>query len=326
MPRWQLKLCIITVVALICVTVTTPAFMLRRALHIFTHIRPFSTRLMTKTLFFCDWDETITKSDTLGLIADAAYTQPNISPEMPPWSYFGETYLADLDNHEKAYGPRDTIEKQFDYLGKMGPIEIASVTRVENSGLFKGVPVEAVREQSKNARARAGWWEFAQRLQRDADVGDVKVIIVSVNWSKTFIETFLAKGGVHDTLFEVYANEVMMDENGKGTGALSKKLDKGIRTGMDKLRVMKEIMEREGGREGKKVVYAGDSNTDLPCLLEADIGVVLGRSGSLAKTCQNLGIKIHEGLDGGNLERAKDRHALYRIDDWTTVLDKGLLD
>lgn len=78
-----------------------------------------------------------------------------------------------------------------------------------------------------------------------------------------------------------------------------------IVTGVDKLRVLRghraslrrSLSIGAGASDRDEtpraiVVYVGDSNTDLPCLLDADVGVVMGRNAGLAETCRRHDIDL----------------------------------
>jgi hypothetical protein len=122
-----------------------------------------------------------------------------------------------------------------------------------------------------------------------------------------------------------------MDSEGKGTGIISKQDESGICTGHDKLRDMKRCVENHGSLEPILTMYVGDSNTDLPCLLHADIGIIMGNNSSLAETCRRVGITIVRGSpltpDSLQTRRPDPRdRVLYQYDDWNAVVHSGLFD
>jgi hypothetical protein len=151
-----------------------------------------------KLLIFADWDETITSHDTLSLVAPP--DTPNST--CPPFSFFTDCYLDDMTRHEKAFGPRDTVEKQLEYLGSLSVVEMASVRRVEEYGLFKGVREADIRERSTQVNFRDGWEAFTAEITAREHVQFMAVL--SVNWSKVLIDCALKR--MHDTRFEIRAN------------------------------------------------------------------------------------------------------------------------
>jgi hypothetical protein len=121
-----------------------------------------------------------------------------------------------------------------------------------------------------------------------------------------------------------------MDGQGKGTGRLSKSGESGIRTGMDKLREMDDILARNAPQEHVTTVYVGDSNTDLPCLLKAGIGIVIGDGESLIKTCGRVGVNVISNISLPDIIKSSPENrltkTLYHYKDWQEILDGGLID
>jgi thiamine phosphate phosphatase / amino-HMP aminohydrolase len=119
-----------------------------------------------------------------------------------------------------------------------------------------------------------------------------------------------------------------MDDEGKGTGKMTKEGKMGICTGHDKLREMKTVLEKKPSSESVVTVYVGDSNTDLPCLLHADIGIIIGEGKSVIETCNRVGIKVHRELSSQAIKPKKEKAEpiLYHYDDWTAILNSNLLD
>jgi len=150
-----------------------------------------------------DWDETITAHDTLALIAP-----PDSSGDdaPPPFSYFGKYYMDLVTEHEKAFGPRNTMQRQLAYLESLAPVEAASIKEVEDKGLFKDVLETDIQERAKRVEFRDGWKAFTEYAQQKDHVRLIGIL--SVNWSKVFIEAALRR--VHDDAFmkefEIRAN------------------------------------------------------------------------------------------------------------------------
>jgi phosphoserine phosphatase len=119
-----------------------------------------------------------------------------------------------------------------------------------------------------------------------------------------------------------------MDSEGKGTGKLTKEGKTGICTGHDKLREMKTVLQHNSSSESIVTAYIGDSNTDLPCLLYADIGIIIGDGKSVIETCNRVGITVRQNLSSGGIKRKDETTGLilYHYYDWNGILDSGLLD
>lgn len=255
-----------------------------------------------------DWDETITEADTMSILSQA-------TNDPGRWPEFVDAYMADLERHERDYGERRTLDDQFGFLGSLGPIETASVRRIEAAGVFQGVTHENLQKAASSVRIRDGFERFCQRLGPN-----VCKEILSVNWSTEFIRFGLPQATAPET-WKITANALSFDEQGKGTGSVSKDKQNGIRTAMDKLKYFKHRMSQLHENTDDLVVYIGDSNTDLPCLLEADIGIIFGNNKSLAATCEkySIGVVSLDHLKRDNSFQKTDRQ-LYRVSKWDEVV------
>ena len=102
----------------------------------------------------------------------------------------------------------------------------------------------------------------------------------------------------------------------EGPGELGREV---LVTAGDKVRAMRLL--REGRDVKERVVYFGDSPTDLACLVEADWGVVIADDGGskLLKTLERIGLEVpHVG------EGRESRLVWAR--DFQEVLESGVMD
>ena len=297
-------------------------------------------------LFF-DWDETITAADTLSLIAPPEGEQLH----GPAFGHYTEAYLADLSEFESSFGTRTDWERQLEFLGAIDTVEVASVSRVEQGGLFRGMPKSALLERATKVQFRAGWDAFAHWLHAETEARTVSADVISVGWSAEFIRHAIAsRENGKDTIRNVYANEVQFDESNEGTGTLTKSaplnaLDTpsngkgGIRTALHKLHILRSLTDSNAERSKEKAVsvYVGDSTTDLPCLLAAHYGLIMKNSdawpdSSLNKTIESTnpplkalytGCEAFLKLRADEIPRKDDSETagvLIRVDDWTQAL------
>ncbi|KAG0364402.1 hypothetical protein BC939DRAFT_447624 [Gamsiella multidivaricata] len=68
-------------------------------------------------------------------------------------------------------------------------------------------------------------------------------------------------------------------------------------TGTDKLHAFIKLKRDYAARHGltledTKWAYLGDSSTDLGCLVEADVGIIIGKSKSLLTDCERSGVQV----------------------------------
>ena len=191
-------------------------------------------------------------------------------------------------------------------------MEVTSFSRVSNSGIFANITSKdwttlgAQAVNNKNVLLRRGFDRFKTEKE-------LRWRVLSVNFSQKWVEGIL---GVGEEI-EVVANYV--DEDGKIRGPGGGDV---MATSDGKLEALKGMMKELEMNGMEKVVYVGDSGTDLECLVEDGvIGVVMSEDGEsgLLKTLGRIGFKVShigdydEGLDG-----------LYWTRDFDELLDSRL--
>ena len=287
-------------------------------------------------LLFLDWDNTLTTTTTLPLLASIA-THPTLHPGLTPLS---TAYSHDLSAHDAAYVPapadRTTVAQELTYLNNLRAVERRSVERVEAAGIFRGVAAADVDVAAKDLGMRpgclrAGFADLVRNVQQR--VGGV-VTVVSVAWSRRFIRGVLLAAcvraeGVRVDEVDVRANEIVDD----GSGRLDRVFggaDGGVWTAGDKARVMAAVAVGGGGDlSATRTVYVGDSSTDLACLLQADVGICIrdqvmtAEQQCLQGTLERIGVECRHvaGFDG----RVEDgRKRLWWAGDFDQVCRSGV--
>lgn len=91
----------------------------------------------------------------------------------------------------------------------------------------------------------------------------------------------------------VHSNELTF-ETSVSTGEIIKHMEAPV----DKVKAFKEILENTRDDKKALTVYIGDSVGDLLCLLEADVGIVIGTSSSLRKVGSQFGVSFVPLLQG----------------------------
>ena len=280
------------------------------------------TKTMARLLVF-DFDGTVTKQDTINILAQL----PIYSSSLPQhrtefrdkWKNIVDLYVADHAKHNESYVPkvqdRRTLAEELAYLESLRAVEEASAKRVASTGFFAGSSREQWICHGRRARlngedpyfrgdrdytitVRKGFSEFVRQAK---DRGD-KLGIVSVNWSKAFIE------GVIQPEDENFMGEKdfvkMVGEIGYPDGELKGPKEMGgmvLMTANDKLEGLETLLELDEAKGGSEkcsgTVYFGDSVTDLECLMKADTGIVMVNEGEeesskLMCTLLRLGFKV----------------------------------
>lgn len=237
-------------------------------------------RSMYPSLLVTDWDGTITQSDTISLLADAAYiSKPHFTP---PFSHYVDIYCSAYAKYQSqfvdAHGTVNTLERERLFQRGMHAVEMSSITAIERDGLFRGVKKSQIMEQAGTVVMRDGAVEFLHQCLAN----NVKIIILSLNWSRSFIYECLRPWGLHDNIEVVSSDFEFTKEQSEPT--LTGRWDTRfpIRTANDKLAYMKGACE--------DAWYVGDSRTDLLAALEAKKGIAI--SGTLLVThAQQLGLR-----------------------------------
>lgn len=257
--------------------------------------------------FVTDWDETVTSKDSMELLSNAAYEfKPSFEPK---WSYFVDSYLDNYRQYADTFGRRETLSQEIEFLNGLRSVEERSVNRVEKSLLFQNVPELFILNQASKVSIREGWW----RVFKHAQSLKIPIFIISVNWSAALIKQVISYHGYSSNGVTIYANNIeMKDQIGTGNiipGLMQTRLT----IAQDKQQVVTMIKEQLDPQ--KKLIYFGDSSTDLLALIEADIGVVV-HNDRVLQTLQTNGYDIHH-VTAEVQPRLSPPKLIYFMKHWT---------
>ncbi|KAM5383674.1 hypothetical protein ACJZ2D_001911 [Fusarium nematophilum] len=269
-----------------------------------------------------DFDGTITQQDTIGELARSAIEIQRKRTTrgddlQASWDQVVQSYVGDYrhykDNHPSPEDTRTCVDDEIHFLSGMKDVEEASLARVAESRIFAGLDAETLSQAGGDAvregriKIREG---FPEVMSLAVEKG-WRVSVVSVNWSRAFIRGAL--GPPH--AIEVIANEAAVDGSITGPEFLG-----GTRRRMTNACEKREALEHlVGEKDGGRVVYFGDSTTDMECLLNG--GVVISENGesTLLRTLRRVGVSVPhvgEGEPGAKVSWARD---------FREVLESGLL-
>lgn len=251
------------------------------------HAAPMSNCRTSHTIsLILDFDGTLTKKDTLEIVAEAGYGRQGKSstPLQPrPWTEIVEAYMSDFKAHVDSYVPqatrRNTVHEEIAWLDSLRPIEQASFERVIQAGVFDQVNTEDIEHAAKHAvekgtvELRRGWADlFATIDKHNTDVPQKKrpdppIQIVSVNWSAFFIrqtlrETIRKDRDINNEQIKswcegipIYANELpSLVNQGAFMGRLPKPGVKAasdhpkVQTSADKVAILNDLRMRAQSR------------------------------------------------------------------------------
>ncbi len=227
-----------------------------------------------------DFDETISLRDTTGDIVQLAIDS------RPPKEAQAMRALWERGVEEYRHERRRVIEAALSDVNSDGRMEERveqfyavldayerrAVDAVEEAGILAGIRRSALKEAGRRTPTREGAREMAERWVR----GGGRAVVVSANWSED-----LAREG--SGIEDVRSNTLEFDQFGVSTGRLCRR----IVSAMDK-RACVQQMRASGGR----VVYVGDALNDIPALLEADIGFLIGNKEETRRVCESLAVPI----------------------------------
>lgn len=195
-----------------------------------------------KHILICDFDETITRKDTISLLAKLPYKRPT-ARELPPWTHFTQNYMKAYELYAKPNtrclplipqdvlnfrhkimksNYKDLFSEEFAYQKQARKVELASIEELEKYKLFQGITANNVKQyvgSLQKEQIRPGFTE----VWRNTD----EQYVLSINWSREFIRDVLAEKELQVNEENIYCNNLLISDDGSYTGMF----DKGIMTG-----------------------------------------------------------------------------------------------
>lgn len=168
------------------------------------------------------------------------------------------------------------------------------------SGILHGATIESIAGAAQNVVFRDACIETLHRAS--VSVG-TSVVVLSANWSEEFIRAALSNhhgacGGFDAARVEVVANALEFDA-GVTTGGMRVRR---CQTPNDKHRLLRGLVfDGHGQHAQHPSVYVGDSVGDVPALLSANVGIVMGRNALLERVLERGGVQIRsiDEIPGG---------------------------
>ncbi|CAL9734943.1 cold tolerance protein 1 [Monosporozyma servazzii] len=240
-------------------------------------------------IIISDFDETITKSDTISVLAQInLITNPNPDDENK-WSHFTEHYMEGWrkyhDNAPLRQLPllkcfdgkiisdgnyKTALYSEFKYQEYLRVIELYSIDELTNKSYFsetKGLIPEFTKKclTDSSIKLREGFKGLLNKI----NITSNKFYIISVNWSTEFILGVLDDEHMNES--NVFCN-ALNTHDGDYDGSFSKQ----VMTGSDKIISLDKIVALETHTENNcKFWYIGDSETDLLSILNPNVNGVL---------------------------------------------------
>ncbi|KAH6760321.1 heme oxygenase-like, partial [Perilla frutescens var. frutescens] len=261
---------------------------------------PAELRLM----LFSDFDLTCTVVDSSAILAEIAIiTAPKPDQNQSgnqlarmssvdlrsTWGELSKQYTEEYEQCIENILLSDKEEK-FNYEGlrsaleRLSDFEKKANLRVIDSGVLKGLNVDDIKRAGERLILQDGCANFFLNAVRNENLNK-NINILSYCWCGDLIRSAFSSGGLEAV--NIHANEFIY-ESSSSTGEIVKKVESPI----DKVQAFTNILKNCS--EDKKIltVYIGDSVGDLLCLLEADVGIVIGSSSSLRRVGSHFGVSF----------------------------------
>ncbi|KAF4344459.1 UPF0655 [Fusarium beomiforme] len=262
-----------------------------------------------------DFDGTITQEDSIGELARSALEiQRNKYGHdlQASWDLVVQSYVTDYrhykDNHPSPEATRTCVEHEIEFLSGMKDVEETSLRRIAESRIFAGLDAETLSQAGADAvqagriKIRDG---FADIISLAKERG-WSVSVISVNWSRAFL-----RGALSPYTLDVIANEPASDGTIEGPEFFQGR--------MTNVREKEKALQHIINEKDEKVIYFGDSTTDMQCLLTGGVVISDNEESSLLKALRRVGVDVPHVGEKGN-------EKISWAKDFREVLDSGLLD
>ncbi|XP_059665702.1 bifunctional TH2 protein, mitochondrial [Cornus florida] len=290
---------------------------------------------------FSDFDLTCTVVDSSAILAEIAIiTAPKSDQNQPEtqlvkmssadlrntWGVLSRQYTEEYEQCIESIMVNEKAEK-FNYeslhraLEQLSDFEKRANLRVIESGVLKGLNLEDIKRAGERLILQDGCTSFFQSIIKNEKL-NANIHVLSYCWCGDLIRSAFSSGGLH--VLDVHANEFTYEES-ISTGEISKKVESPI----DKVQAFSDILQKCGNDRKNLTVYIGDSVGDLLCLLEADVGIVLGSSSSLRRLGSHFGVSFVP-LFPGVVQKQKEHTegsfswkglsgVLYTVSSWAEI-------
>ena len=282
--------------------------------------------------FILDFVGTLTEKDTLeNLVEIAKDSSGDYGRIDDAWAECKELYMQDRATIIKGIDLRDstTAGDESTILKHLESVEIQSIYRVSHSGIFLGLTEQHIldgaarqREKPNGVRLRTAVQDLLnvvnarkERLRQNGEDITDHISILSVNWSRTWIYGCLKSQldnfeEYNINKSSIYSNELdgLHDSEHASNGVIAGRIYSS-RNKLQHLTNIRQINSRS------PVIYIGDSWTDFECLIDAELGICIGKpdmeKSELSQSFKRIGldcphISKMDDCDSRNVVWARD--------------------
>ncbi|KAL5096010.1 hypothetical protein RYX36_000337 [Vicia faba] len=292
-------------------------------------------------MIFSDFDLTCTVVDSSAILAEIAIVTAPKSDNQPEdqtarmlssdlrntWGLLSKQYTEEYEQCIESIMPTDILEN-FDYKGlstaleQLSKFENSANNRVIESRVLKGINIEDIKRAGERLILQDGCTGFFKKVLKNENLNS-NVHVLSYCWCGDLIRSAFSTADLNE--MDVHANEFCY-EGSVSTGDIVKKVESPI----DKVQGFRNILKSCNNDKKKLSIYIGDSVGDLLCLLEADVGIVVGSSSSLRRIGTQFGVSFVP-LFSGLVKKQKEHNEgssynwkglsgiLYTVSSWAEV-------
>ncbi|KAM3210756.1 hypothetical protein ACQJBY_064606 [Aegilops geniculata] len=265
-----------------------------------------------KLVIFSDFDLTCTVVDSSAILAEIAILSHQKVSQSGSDNVLDRTKSADLRNswnmlsnqymeeHEqciqKLLPPEEAKSVDYDQLYKglevLSEFERQANSRVIDSGVLRGMNLDDIRKAGERLILQDGCRNFFKKIGETREKVNLDIHILSYCWCAELIRSAFSSVGCLDGV-NIHSNEFTF-EGSVSTGHINRKIE----SPLDKVEKFKIIKSDLDSITPSLSVYIGDSVGDLLCLLEADVGIVVGSSTTLRRVGKQFGVSFVPLLPG----------------------------
>ncbi|XP_050381073.1 bifunctional TH2 protein, mitochondrial-like isoform X2 [Argentina anserina] len=256
-----------------------------------------------RLMIFSDFDLTCTVVDSSAILAEIAIvtapkSEQNQSEDQiarmssadlrNTWGLLSKQYTEEYEQCIESIVPHERAEFVYHNLHKaleqLSEFEKKANNRVIESGVLKGLNIEDIKRAGERLILQDGCIDFFKKIIKSDNL-NANVHVLSYCWCGDLIRSAFSSVGLNEP--NVHANEFTFEET-VSTGNIVKKVESPI----DKVQAFRDILKGCPSDRENLTIYIGDSVGDLLCLLEADIGIVIGSSSSLQRIGTQFGVSF----------------------------------
>lgn len=256
----------------------------------------------------CDFDLACTAFDSSAILAEIAIrtvpkaefngsetqlVRTSSADLRNTWHVLSTQYTEEFEECVETIVTSEKVEG-FHYEGlcsaleQLAEFEREANERVVQSGVLKGLNLEDIKRAGQGLILQDGCKSFFQKIVKNENL-KTDVHVLSYCWCSDLIISAFSSGDLN--VLNVHSNELAYEDS-VTTGEIIKKLE----SPLEKLQAFTGILKGPcRGREDKHkhlTVYIGGSVGDFLCLLQADIGIVIGSSSCLRRLGDHFGVSF----------------------------------